>query len=126
MTRRDLDLNQPVGDRVEPTTCYMCACRCGINVHLQDGHIRYIEGNPDHPVNRGVLCAKGSAGIMQHYSPARLRKPLLRVGDARLGRVPRDRMGRGARAGDAVAGRHPRHAIPIGWPSSPAATSRRR
>jgi len=32
-------------------------------------------------VNRGVLCAKGSAGIMQHYSPARLRKPMLRTGE---------------------------------------------
>ncbi len=62
------------------TTCYMCACRCGIKVHLRNGKIRYIEGNRNHPVNRGVLCAKGSAGIMQHYSPARLRKPLKRVG----------------------------------------------
>ncbi len=34
----------------------------------------------DHPINKGVLCAKGSAGIMQHYSPARLRAPLLRTG----------------------------------------------
>jgi anaerobic selenocysteine-containing dehydrogenase len=59
----------------------MCACRCGIKVHLMDGKIRYIEGNRDHPVNRGVLCAKGSAGIMQHYAPARLTRPLLRVGE---------------------------------------------
>ena len=58
----------------------MCACRCGIDVHLKDGKIRYIEGNRDHPVNRGVLCAKGSAGIMQHYAPARLCAPLLRTG----------------------------------------------
>ena len=58
----------------------MCACRCGINVHLKDGEIRYIEGNRDHPVNQGVLCAKGSAGIMQHNSPGRLRAPLRRVG----------------------------------------------
>jgi len=59
----------------------MCACRCGIKVWLKDGKIRYIQGNPAHPVNQGVLCAKGSAGIMQHYSPARLTKPLLRVGE---------------------------------------------
>ena len=51
-------------DQVQTTTCYMCACRCGIKVHMQDGRIRYIEGNRDHPVNKGVLCAKGSAGIM--------------------------------------------------------------
>ena len=76
-----LDLSPKVSDEIRQTTCYMCACRCGINVHLRDGKVRYIEGNRDHPVNRGVLCAKGSAGIMQHYSPARLRKPLLRVGE---------------------------------------------
>jgi anaerobic selenocysteine-containing dehydrogenase len=69
-----------VADRVAKTTCYMCACRCGIDVHIRDGKIRYISGNKDHPVNQGVLCGKGSAGIMQHYSPARLRKPLLRSG----------------------------------------------
>ncbi|WP_238364472.1 molybdopterin oxidoreductase family protein [Mesobacterium pallidum] len=69
-----------VSDEIRQTTCYMCACRCGINVHLDGGKVRYIEGNRDHPVNRGVLCAKGSAGIMQHYSPARLRAPLKRVG----------------------------------------------
>ncbi|MDR4308705.1 molybdopterin-dependent oxidoreductase, partial [Chelatococcus sambhunathii] len=70
-----------VADEVKYTTCYMCACRCGIKVHLKDGKIRYIEGNKDHPVNRGVLCGKGSAGIMQQYSPAKLRKPLLRTGE---------------------------------------------
>jgi anaerobic selenocysteine-containing dehydrogenase len=75
-----LDPSPAVSDEVKCTTCYMCACRCGIRVHLKDGSIRYIEGNRDHPVNRGVLCAKGSAGIMQHLSPARLRKPLRRVG----------------------------------------------
>ncbi len=75
-----LDLAPRPGDSVAKTTCYMCACRCGINVHLKDGKVAYIEGNRDHPVNRGVLCAKGSAGIMQHLSPARLRAPLKRVG----------------------------------------------
>ena len=78
--RERVALSEPVGDEVRKTTCYMCACRCGINVHIRDGKIRYIEGNRDHPVNKGVLCAKGSAGIMQHYAPARLRAPLKRVG----------------------------------------------
>ena len=75
-----LDLSPPVSDRVAKTTCYMCACRCGINVHMKGDRVAYIEGNRDHPVNKGVLCAKGSAGIMQHLSPARLRAPLKRVG----------------------------------------------
>ncbi|MGN6313055.1 MAG: molybdopterin-dependent oxidoreductase [Rhodanobacteraceae bacterium] len=80
MPHRNLKLSEPIGDQVKETTCYMCACRCGIRVHMKDGRVRYIDGNPDHPVNRGVICAKGSSGIMQHYSPARLSKPLLRVG----------------------------------------------
>jgi anaerobic selenocysteine-containing dehydrogenase len=80
-----IDYSPSPGDEVKTTTCYMCACRCGIKVWLSDGRIRYIQGNPTHPVNRGVLCAKGSAGIMQHYSPARLNKPLLRVGERGTG-----------------------------------------
>lgn len=63
---------------VKTTTCYMCACRCGIRVHLRDGEIRHIDGNPDHPLNQGVICAKGSSGIMKQYSPARLTQPLMR------------------------------------------------
>src|SRR5258705_9950289 len=67
------------------TTCYMCACRCGIRVHVRNGEVRYIEGNPDHPVNKGVICAKGSSGIMKQYSPARLTKPLMRRPGAERG-----------------------------------------
>ena len=51
-----------------------------MDVHLRDGRIRYIQGNRDHPVNRGVLCAKGSAGMLHLESPARLSAPLLRTG----------------------------------------------
>ena len=77
----DIDISPRVSDEVKYTTCYMCACRCGIKVHLKDGGIRYIEGNRDHPVNRGVICGKGASGIMQQHSPAKLRKPLKRVGE---------------------------------------------
>ncbi|MFT7593495.1 MAG: anaerobic selenocysteine-containing dehydrogenase [Paracoccaceae bacterium] len=80
-----VDTSPKVSDEVRQTTCYMCACRCGINVHMkkgEDGEMRvaYIEGNRDHPVNKGVLCAKGSAGIMQVNAPSRLKAPLKRVG----------------------------------------------
>ena len=72
-------IQQPEGRiEVKNTTCYMCACRCGIRVTLRDGEIRYIQGNPDHPLNKGIICAKGSSGIMKQYSPARLTKPLRR------------------------------------------------
>ena len=67
---------------IKCTTCYMCACRCGIRVHLREGdngpEVRYIDGNPNHPLNQGVICAKGSSGIMKQVSPARLTQPLLR------------------------------------------------
>jgi len=79
--QQQLDLSPEISDEVKTTTCYMCACRCGIRVHLKDKKIRYIEGNPEHPVNKGVLCAKGAAGILNQYSPAKLTKPLLRVGE---------------------------------------------
>ncbi len=63
---------------IKYSTCYMCACRCGIKVTLQDNKVRYIQGNSNHPTNQGVLCAKGSAGIMKQYSKARLSQPLIR------------------------------------------------
>ena len=75
-----IETSPKVSDEIKKTTCYMCACRCGINVHLKDGKVAYIEGNKDHPVNQGVLCAKGSAGIMQVNAPSRLNAPLMRVG----------------------------------------------
>ncbi len=79
-------LKPPAGRiEVKNTTCYMCACRCGIRVTLRDGEIRYIQGNPDHPLNQGVICAKGASGIMKQYSPARLTKPLRRKDGAERG-----------------------------------------
>ena len=63
---------------IKYTTCYMCACRCGIKVTVEDNKVRFIQGNRNHPVNKGVLCAKGNAGIMKQNSPAKLRSPLLR------------------------------------------------
>ena len=84
-----LETSPKVSDEVKQTTCYMCACRCGINVHLKDGKVAYIEGNKNHPVNQGVLCAKGSAGIMQVNAPSRLDSPLIRVGPRGSGEFKR-------------------------------------
>ncbi len=63
----------------------MCACRCGVDVTVRDGRVRFIQGHREHPVNRGVICAKGSAGIMKQYSPAKLRQPLMRRPGAERG-----------------------------------------
>ncbi len=75
------------GEDIKYTTCYMCACRCGIKITMQDGKIRYIQGNPDHPTNQGVICAKGSSGIMKQFSPGRITKPLLRKQGAERGQA---------------------------------------
>ena len=80
MTQPKVNTSPQVSDEVRKTTCYMCACRCGINVHLTSGRVTYIEGNRDHPINKGVLCAKGASGIMQITAPSRLQAPLRRVG----------------------------------------------
>ena len=82
--------SEPLSERIDDlevktSTCYMCACRCGIRVYLRDGEIRYIDGNPDHPLNKGVICAKGASGIMKQHSPARLTRPLLRKPGAERG-----------------------------------------
>ena len=53
-----LDTSPQLSDEIRKTTCYMCACRCGIDVHIKNDKVAYIEGNKDHPVNQGVLCAK--------------------------------------------------------------------
>jgi anaerobic selenocysteine-containing dehydrogenase len=67
----------------------MCACRCGIRVHVERedarSSVRYIEGNPQHPLNKGVICAKGASGIMKQNSPARLAHPLRRKAGAERG-----------------------------------------
>jgi anaerobic selenocysteine-containing dehydrogenase len=49
MPIHDATATAPAGSReVRHTTCYMCACRCGIRVHLQDGKLRHIDGTPVH------------------------------------------------------------------------------
>ena len=85
MHQPQINTSPKTWDEVKSTTCYMCACRCGIKVHLKNGKVVYIDGNRDHPVNKGIICGKGAAGIKQHYSPARLSKPLLRVGERGTG-----------------------------------------
>jgi len=76
------------------TTCYMCACRCGIKVTTEGNEVRFIQGNPNHPINKGVLCAKGNSGIMKQSSPAKLSKQTWYR--TWCWRVRRNNLGRGA------------------------------
>jgi len=44
-----------------PTICTYCAVGCGQIVGVQNGKVVSVEGDPDHPINRGRLCSKGLA-----------------------------------------------------------------
>jgi anaerobic selenocysteine-containing dehydrogenase len=60
------------------TTCRGCGAGCGVVVRIVDGRARKVEGNPDHPVNQGKLCARGQAIVQEQYHPDRLQGPLQR------------------------------------------------
>jgi len=62
------------------TTCGICQIGCGVKVYVDDGQIVKIEGDIEHPLNKGVLCPKGMASLEYLYHPDRLRRPLKREG----------------------------------------------
>lgn len=80
----------PPDDGVNPvegwffaTTCRICNAGCGVMVRTVEGRAKKIEGNPDHPINRGGVCARGQASVSQLYHPERLTGPLKRKGDSK-------------------------------------------
>jgi MoCo/4Fe-4S cofactor protein with predicted Tat translocation signal len=58
------------------STCTACPQACGILVKAREGRPIKIDGNPEHPVNKGKTCARGQASILNMYDPYRLREPL--------------------------------------------------
>jgi len=62
------------------TTCRECAAGCGVIAETRDGRTVKLEGNPEHPVNRGALCARGQAALQGLYNPDRYRGPMARKG----------------------------------------------
>jgi len=66
-------------------TCTYCSVACGILIYSMGdraknavSNIIHIEGDPDHPVNRGTLCPKGSALLDIVHAPTRLKAPRYR------------------------------------------------
>lgn len=78
-------------ERVEKiaTHCEMCFWRCGVLASVADGKVVRLEGNPDHPLTQGRLCARGNAGTGLLYDPDRLKYPLLRTGKRGEGQFKR-------------------------------------
>ena len=81
---------------IKPSVCTLCSAGCGLLVrvmqgeaevvrHGQNGLIKMglakkLEGNPQHPVNHGKLCARGQAGLQVLYHPDRITHPIKRTG----------------------------------------------
>ena len=50
-----------MNEKVIRSLCGFCHSNCGVKVHLQDGRVSRVEGDPDHPANKGYLCPKAQA-----------------------------------------------------------------
>jgi molybdopterin-containing oxidoreductase family iron-sulfur binding subunit len=66
------------------STCQECPTACGVHVRTREGRPVKLEGNPEHPVNRGSLCSRGQASIGRTYHPDRYRQPMVRGEDGAL------------------------------------------
>lgn len=64
--------------------CRFCGVGCGIQIATEGGRVVAVKGDPDSPVNRGLLCVKGYANAQILYGEDRLTEPLLRMKDGRF------------------------------------------
>lgn len=73
---------EDTGISIRRTMCDMCTplCHCGIDAYVKDGRVIKIEGTKGHPMNDGVLCAKGVNNRAYIYREDRIRTPLKRSG----------------------------------------------
>ena len=68
-------------DKVVDSACQFCNSLCRLKVHLKDGRIIEVRGEPDDPVQAGGLCVKGESLMTQLvYNRFRLTRPMKRVG----------------------------------------------
>jgi assimilatory nitrate reductase catalytic subunit len=74
--------SQKIPERWVSTTCGYCSVGCGMFIGVKDGRAVSVRGNPDHPVNRGMLCPKGLSEHHAIHADNRARYPLLRRGRA--------------------------------------------
>src|SRR5512133_2911707 len=60
------------------TTCRECGAGCGVTARTREGRVVKLEGNPEEPIGRGALCARGQASIQALYHPDRFQGPMRR------------------------------------------------
>lgn len=71
------------------TICEMCFWRCGVLASVSGNRVLRVEGNPEHPMTKGRLCARGNAGAALLYDRDRLKWPLMRTGKRGEGQFKR-------------------------------------
>ncbi len=62
------------------TICRECSAACGVIAETRDGRVIKLEGNPEYPLNRGALCARGQSAVQGLYNPDRFRTPMIKAG----------------------------------------------
>ncbi len=62
-----------------PSICHFCSGGCGLLLHVKDGKLVHLDGNPDNPINEGSLCPKAASLAQVAYSPERPKTPLYRA-----------------------------------------------
>lgn len=73
-----------------PSTCTECLVHCGSLIHIEDGKIKNIAGNPEHPGSQGAFCIKGmNAPVAGRESATRVTYPMRRAGARGEGRWER-------------------------------------
>ncbi len=72
------------------TVCRECPAGCGVTARTREGRAVKLEGNPEDPIGRGALCARGQASIQALYAPDRLDGPRRRGADGKVAPVPWD------------------------------------
>src|SRR5438045_1902243 len=71
-----------MSDRSQAVTyCRICESLCGLRVDVEDGVIRRIRPDDDHPLTAGFACPKGIAMAQVQNDPDRLERPLRRTPD---------------------------------------------
>ncbi len=71
--------NRIKGAITTTTVCPYCAVGCGMVVHTREGKVINIEGDSEHPINRGSLCPKGASLYQIANNPTRVKKPMYRA-----------------------------------------------
>jgi len=64
------------------STCLQCGSACGIMGRVREGRVLKLEGNPLSAISGGKICGLGQAAVQQHYSPDRLKEPMVRENGA--------------------------------------------